>query len=36
MIDSNEVVLRLFLSALFGGIIGAEREWRNKAAGLKD
>ncbi|MCP4726176.1 MAG: MgtC/SapB family protein [bacterium] len=35
MIDSNEVVLRLFLSALFGGIIGVEREWRNKAAGLR-
>jgi putative Mg2+ transporter-C (MgtC) family protein len=30
-----ELTIRLLLAALLGGIIGAEREWRNKEAGLR-
>jgi putative Mg2+ transporter-C (MgtC) family protein len=37
MIDwfANEVVLKLLASVLVGGLIGAEREYRSKAAGLR-
>jgi uncharacterized membrane protein YhiD involved in acid resistance len=35
MIVSSEIALRLFVAAAYGGIIGIEREWRNKAAGLR-
>ena len=30
-----ELTIRLALAALLGGILGAEREWRNKEAGLR-
>ena len=30
-----ELTQRLLLAALLGGILGAEREWRNKDAGLR-
>ena len=30
-----ELTIRLLLAALLGGILGAEREWRNKEAGLR-
>lgn len=30
-----EMVVRLLLAALWGGIVGAEREYRSKAAGLR-
>ena len=30
-----ELIERLCLSALLGGILGVEREWRNKSAGLR-
>jgi len=33
--DAKEVLLRLVLAALAGGIIGAEREYRNKSAGFR-
>ena len=39
MLQSNiafaDVALRLGLAALFGAIIGIDREWRNKPAGLR-
>ena len=30
-----ELIQRLLLAALLGGVIGLEREWRKKAAGLR-
>jgi len=30
-----ELIQRLLLAAVLGGLIGAEREWRNKEAGLR-
>ena len=30
-----DLTIRLLLAALLGGILGAEREWRNKEAGLR-
>ena len=33
--DDFELVQRLCLSALLGGALGLEREWRQKAAGLR-
>jgi putative Mg2+ transporter-C (MgtC) family protein len=35
MIDAPTIILRLLLSVLLGGLIGMERERRNKQAGLK-
>ena len=35
MIEAKEIVIRLFLAAIFGGIIGLERERKNWAAGLR-
>lgn len=32
---TTEVAVRLLISVLIGGIIGAEREYRNKSAGLR-
>ncbi|HMF72237.1 MAG TPA: MgtC/SapB family protein [Flavitalea sp.] len=32
---SEDIILRLVLSAIAGGIIGAEREYRNKSAGFR-
>ncbi|MEP7268915.1 MAG: MgtC/SapB family protein [Saprospiraceae bacterium] len=32
---NNEILLRILLAALWGGIIGAEREYRNKSAGFR-
>ena len=32
---SEDIILRLILSAIAGGIIGAEREYRNKSAGFR-
>ncbi len=34
-IPVQEIVLRLVLSAVIGGVIGAEREYRNKSAGFR-
>src|SRR3569832_1011049 len=34
-IDISTVIVRLLLSTLLGGIIGAEREYRNKSAGFR-
>ncbi len=31
----SEMALRLLLSALFGALVGIERQWRHKTAGLK-
>ncbi len=35
MITETEIVVRLLLSAVFGGIIGLEREIRSRSAGLR-
>lgn len=35
MISTNEIMLRLALAALFGGLIGLERERKDWAAGLR-
>ena len=35
LIPLDIAVTRLALAAFFGAIIGIEREWRNKNAGLK-
>lgn len=35
MISTNEILLRLALAALFGGLIGLERERKDWAAGLR-
>jgi putative Mg2+ transporter-C (MgtC) family protein len=35
MIELSTVVVRLLLAIAFGGLIGIEREWRQKHAGLK-
>ena len=34
-IDADVIFFRLLLATLLGGIIGAEREWRNQPAGLR-
>ena len=34
-LGSGVIFLRLLLSALLGGIVGMEREWRNQPAGLR-
>ncbi len=35
MLPNSEIVLRLVISAIIGGIIGAEREMNNRPAGLR-
>ncbi|MCC6252005.1 MAG: MgtC/SapB family protein [Bacteroidia bacterium] len=35
MLESNEIILRLLLASLFGGLIGLERERKHWAAGLR-
>ena len=35
MIDASTVIARLLLALAFGAVIGVEREWRQKQAGLK-
>lgn len=35
MIDNGEMIIRLLLAALFGGLIGVEREYRSKVAGVR-
>lgn len=35
MVDLPDALGRLLLAAVFGAVIGAEREWRNKSAGLR-
>ncbi len=35
MITGTEIVVRLLLSAVFGGIVGLEREIRSRSAGLR-
>ena len=35
MIDATTVVFRLLIALAFGAVIGVEREWRQKQAGLK-
>lgn len=35
MISNNEILLRLLLSALFGAVIGLERERKNWSAGIR-
>ena len=35
MIDHWEILLRLVLAAVLGAVIGADREWREWAAGLR-
>ena len=35
MIDASTVVFRLLIALVFGAVIGVEREWRQKQAGLK-
>lgn len=35
MIDTYEMILRVVLAAVLGGIIGAEREYRSKVAGMR-
>lgn len=35
MIDTQTVVARLLIALAFGAVIGVEREWRQKQAGLK-
>jgi putative Mg2+ transporter-C (MgtC) family protein len=35
MIENTEMIYRLLLAALFGGLIGLEREYRSKVAGLR-
>ena len=34
-ISVQEIILRLVLAAVIGGVIGAEREYRNKSAGFR-
>ena len=33
--STSEMVIRLILAALLGGVLGLEREWRRKPAGLR-
>ena len=35
MITENEFILRIFIAAILGGLIGLEREWRAKEAGFR-
>ena len=35
MITENEFILRIFIAAVLGGLIGLEREWRAKEAGFR-
>ncbi|MBQ2628635.1 MAG: MgtC/SapB family protein, partial [Kiritimatiellae bacterium] len=35
MNETVEMVLRLVLAGVLGGLIGAEREWRGKVAGTR-
>lgn len=35
MIGNGEMIIRLLLAGLFGALIGIEREYRSKAAGLR-
>lgn len=35
LVDTSEIVLRLGLAIVFGGILGLEREWRRRPAGLR-
>jgi putative Mg2+ transporter-C (MgtC) family protein len=35
MISNTEMILRILLAALFGSLIGIEREFRSKVAGLR-
>jgi putative Mg2+ transporter-C (MgtC) family protein len=35
MIGNGEMIIRLLLAALFGGLIGFEREYRSKVAGVR-
>ncbi len=35
MIGTGEMIIRLFVAALLGGLIGLEREYRSKVAGLR-
>ena len=35
MIGNGEMILRLLLAAILGGLIGFEREYRSKVAGLR-
>jgi putative Mg2+ transporter-C (MgtC) family protein len=35
MLSDSELLRRLLLAALLGGLIGFEREWRRKSAGLR-
>ena len=35
MIGNGEMILRLLLAAVFGALIGIEREYRSKVAGLR-
>ncbi len=35
MVNKSEVVIRLILSAIIGGLIGTEREASNRPAGLR-
>ena len=32
---SNDAIFRLLVACLFGGLIGIEREWKNKSAGVR-
>lgn len=34
-LSAGEIFFRLLLSTLLGGLVGAEREWRNQPAGLR-
>jgi putative Mg2+ transporter-C (MgtC) family protein len=35
MLSDLQVIERIALAALLGGLVGLEREWRNKSAGLR-
>ena len=35
MIDTQTIILRIVLAMAFGAVVGIEREWRQKNAGLK-
>ena len=35
MITQNEIIMRLVLAAIVGGLIGLEREVKNRPAGLR-
>lgn len=35
IVDTSEILIRMSLAIVFGGVLGLEREWRRRPAGLR-